>query len=57
MWDSRRQTVLVNFTGNAARPTLQDGEWYLLVVERDDGGELNLILRVGAAAPLIVVVR
>jgi hypothetical protein len=60
LWDSLRKTVLMNFDGNAARPTFLDGESYLLAVERSDGSELNLMLRAAAAtgtAPLIVVVR
>ena len=47
-------------SGNAARPTFMDGEDYMLVVERSDGSEFNLMLRAAAAtgtAPLIVVVR
>jgi hypothetical protein len=60
LWDSQHQTVLMNFNGNAARPTFQNGESYLLAVERSDGGEFNLLLRADAAtetAPLIVVIR
>ena len=58
--DRLQKTVLMNFDGNAARPTFMDGEDYLLVVERSDGSEFNLMLRAAAAtgtAPLIVVVR
>jgi hypothetical protein len=60
LWDSPRQTLLMNFNGNAARPIFQDGESYLLAVERSDGTELKLLLRASAGtqnAPLIVVVR
>jgi hypothetical protein len=60
LWDSLRQTILVNFDGNVAQPIFQDGQSYFLAVERSDGSELNLLLRAAAAtetAPLIVVVR
>jgi hypothetical protein len=60
LWDSPRQTLMMNFNGNAARPIFQDGESYLLAVERSDGTELKLLLRASSAtqsAPLIVVVR
>jgi hypothetical protein len=60
LWDSQRRKVLMNFDGNAAHPEFQNGESYLLAVERSDGSELNLLLRAAAtteAAPLIVVVR
>jgi hypothetical protein len=60
LWNSLRQALLMNFNGNAARPIFQDGESYLLAVERSDGTELKLLLRASAGtqnAPLIVVVR
>jgi hypothetical protein len=60
LWDSMRQTVLATFERNAARPLLEDGKSYLLVVEQGDGSELKMTLQAAAGTrtgPLIVVVR
>jgi hypothetical protein len=60
LWDGQHQTVLMNFDGNSARPVLKDGENYRLVIERSDGGELNVPLQANAAitmAPMILVIR
>jgi hypothetical protein len=49
----------VTFERSLARPVLDDGQSYLLVVEQSDGSERKMILRAGAATPpgpLIVVV-
>jgi len=58
LWDG--QKVLVTFDHNAARPTLDDGQSYQLVVERNDGREFKMTLQGSAATrtePLIFVVR
>jgi hypothetical protein len=60
LWDGTHQTVLATFDRNTARPILDDGKSYLLVVERSDGSELNTMLQASAAAetiPLIFVIR
>jgi hypothetical protein len=60
LWDIQRQIPVINFNGNAARPTLHDGESYRLTVELGDGREFELILWADAAiapVPLIVIVR
>lgn len=60
LWDSMRQTLLATFERNAARPVLEDGKSYLLVVEQGDGSELKMNLQAVAGTstgPLIVVVR
>jgi len=60
LWNTSRDAVLMNFNGNAAQSISQDGESRLLIIERGDGTELNLMLRAGAAtetAPLIVIVQ
>ena len=60
LWDDLRQTVLMKFGGNTARPVFQNGEFYRLAVELSDGSELDLLLQAGAStvtAPLIVVVK
>jgi hypothetical protein len=60
LWDAMQQTVLVTFDRNVARPILDDGRSYLLVVERTDGSELKMMLEAGKGTqtgPLIVVVR
>ena len=58
--DGENQRVLMTFERNGARPTLDEGQTYLLVVERSDGRELKLMLQGSAATrtdPLIVMVR
>jgi hypothetical protein len=60
LWDSMRQTLLATFERNAARPLLEDGKSYVLVVEQGDGSELKMVLQAAAGTrtgPLIVVVR
>jgi hypothetical protein len=60
LWDSARRTLLATFERNAARPQLEDGQSYLLVVEQADGGELKMVLQAAAGTrtgPLIVNVR
>ena len=60
LWDAKRQTLLATFQRNTARPLLEDGQSYLLVVEQGDGSELKMTLQAAAGTatgPLIVVVR
>jgi hypothetical protein len=59
LWDGKQQTVLGTFDRRQARPTLEDGQSYLLVVERSDGSELKMKLKGSATVrpgPVIVVV-
>jgi len=60
LWDGEHQRVLMTFDRDAARPSLDDGQAYLLVIERSDGSEFKMILQGSAVAhadPLIIVVR
>jgi hypothetical protein len=60
LWDGENQRILMTFDRNGARPTLDEGQTYLLVVERSDGKELKMMLQGSAATrtdPLIVMVR
>jgi hypothetical protein len=60
LWDRMGEKLLTTFDRTVARPTLEDGRSYVLVVERSDGSELKMTLEASAAAkvgPLIVVVR
>jgi hypothetical protein len=60
LWDSAQRTIVATFERNAARPTLEEGRSYLLVVGRNDGSELKMILqatRSKDARPLILTVR
>jgi len=60
LWDAMQQKILVTFERNVARPILDDGRSYLLIVERTDGSELKMMLEAGTGTqtgPLIVVVR
>jgi len=60
LWDSVQQKVLATFERNTARPSLDEGQSYLLVVERGDGSELKMLLQASAgvhSGPLIVVAR
>ena len=60
LWDSMRSATLATFERNAARPLLEDGKSYVLVVEQGDGTELKMTLQAVAGTrtgPLIVVVR
>jgi hypothetical protein len=59
LWDGGAKNVVMSFERDAARPTLQDGQFYLLIVERSDGSELKMMLQAKAdtrGAPVIVVV-
>lgn len=60
LWDGDAQKLLITFDRDAARPVLDEGQSYLLVVERNDGSEFKMMLKASAvtqAEPLIVVLR
>lgn len=60
LWDDMQQTVLATFDRKMARPLLDNGKSYLLVIEQSDGSELKMLLQAREATrsgPLIVVVR
>jgi hypothetical protein len=60
LWDGDAQKLLLTFDRDAARPTLDEGQSYLLVVERNDGSEFKMLLKASAATqaePLIVLLR
>ena len=60
LWDGAQRNILVRFDRNAARPILDDGRSYLLVVERSDGSTLKMMLEATAethSGPLILVAR
>jgi hypothetical protein len=60
LWDGENQKVPMTFDHGAARPILDDGQSYLLVVERSDGSEFKVVLQGSAMTrtePLIFVVR
>jgi hypothetical protein len=60
LWDDMQQTILATFDRKMARPLLDHGKSYLLVIEQSDGGELKMLLQAREATrtgPLIVVVR
>jgi hypothetical protein len=59
LWDGDARNILMRFERDAARPTLQDGQFYVLVVERGDGSEFKMTLQARADTgddPVIVVV-
>jgi hypothetical protein len=60
LWDDMQQTILATFDRKMARPLLDNGKSYLLVIEQSDGGELKMLLQAREATrtgPLIVVVQ
>jgi hypothetical protein len=60
LWDGDAQQLLVTFDRDTARPVLDEGQSYLLVVERNDGSEFKMMLKASAvtqAEPLIVLLR
>lgn len=60
LWDGENQRILMTFDRNGARPTLDEGQTYVLVVERSDGKELRMMLQGSAITrtdPFIVMVR
>ena len=57
--DGDAKSILINFERDAARPTLQEGQFYVLLVERSDGSEFKMMLQASAdtrADPVILVV-
>lgn len=59
LWDSTQQRQVATFRQNKARPVLEEGQLYQLVVGRSDGSESRMTLRANAGAgtsPLILVV-
>jgi hypothetical protein len=58
--DAAQKKLPVAFERNMARPVLDEGQTYVLLVELGDGSELKMMLRAVAGArsgPLIVVVQ
>jgi hypothetical protein len=59
LWDGGAKNVVMSFERDAARPTLRDGQFYLLIVERSDGSEVKMMLQANAHTrgdPVIVMV-
>jgi hypothetical protein len=59
LWDAEQKNVVANFQKNVARPGLAEGATYHLVVQREDGSEMKMLLRASAATetkPLILIV-
>lgn len=60
LWDAGQQKQLSTFERSVARPKLEEGRSYLLVIEREDGGELKMPIQASAGTktgPLIFVTR
>ncbi|HEY1365000.1 MAG TPA: hypothetical protein VGF60_22340 [Xanthobacteraceae bacterium] len=60
LWNGDEQNAIETFDRQAARPILEDGRAYVLVVQRADGSELKMMLKAGAArrtGPIIVVIQ
>jgi hypothetical protein len=58
LWDAEEKKKLATFERSVARPKLEEGRSYLLVVERDDSGELKMPIQASAGTktgPLILV--
>jgi len=59
LWDGGGKNIVMSFERDAARPTLEDGQFYVLTVERSDGSELKMMLQANADTrgdPVIFVV-
>jgi hypothetical protein len=59
LWDGDARSIVMSFERDAARPTLNEGQFYVLVVERSDGSEFKMMLQASGdtrADPVIVVV-
>jgi hypothetical protein len=59
LWDGDVRSEVTRFEKDAARPTLQDGQFYVVVVERSDGRESKVLLQASGAmraGPVILVV-
>jgi hypothetical protein len=60
LWDGENQKILMTFDRNGGQPKLEEGQTYLLVLERSDGKELRMMLQGSAVTrtdPFIVMVR
>lgn len=60
LWDANQQKQLATFERGIARPKLDDGRSYLVVVQRDDGSELKMLVEASAATktgPVILLAR
>jgi hypothetical protein len=59
LWDGDARNILMIFERDAARPTLQEGQSYVLTIERSDGSEFKVMLQASRdirADPVIVVI-
>ena len=59
LWDGDVRSEVTRFEQDAARPTLLDGQFYVVVVERSDGKESKVLLQASGAmraGPVILVV-
>ena len=60
VWDGTHQQILATFDRNVARPTLENGKSYLVVVEMSDGSERKMVLQaseVTRTGPVFLVLR
>lgn len=60
LWDGSQRTIVASFERNTARPALDDRQFYLLVIGRNDGSELKMMLQATASMdtrPFILIVR
>ena len=59
LWDGAHQQILATFERNVARPILENGKYYLVVVEQSDGSERKMMLQaseVTRTGPVFLVV-
>ena len=60
LWDGEQRRVVMTFERGMARPTLEEGQSYLLIVGRSDGTQLKMKLvasRIADTGPLILVIQ
>jgi len=60
LWDAAQEKSLATFEHSVARPKLEDGHTYVLVVERNDSSELKMPIQASAgtkSGPLIFITR
>lgn len=60
LWDGEQRSVVMRFESDLARPILEDGQAYLLVIERGDRSEFKMRLQAATknvSGPVMVVVR
>jgi hypothetical protein len=60
LWDGNQQKQLATFERGVARPKLDDGRSYLVLVQREDGSELKMLLEASAGTktgPVILLAR